>query len=442
MDNGALRNKVYKGLEAISNYHYSECQGSVNDKHFPVNPVLETLTYFLNKNCLLTGDPGWGKTTSAKIVTSVLSGVPYDLLDSTEIRGHPHLYEEKLTGRFDFHELTTKGEKVLWRPSFSMPSLIVDEANWIPYEGQAVILQGIETGRWLYMDHSFFEGKKPTYFAINKRPEEGNGLWHALEDRVDISLPFEPLSTTDMLFLQQAKERVERELYDNKITEEAMRVIKNDRKKLTEYFDNLSRKEKAFSAQEKEMIKKQISEIPFDDDATLFLQSFTAELNFSQKYGKKRSEDGISEDTHDKNYIGVFFKNSLSPRAWMAVRDYSSALAWLLDDKKVTRNHLEFIIPYAIHHKLKPTNDLRNELAGKTREVPESLFIAGHAMRKAADNYEASIQPTKNLINKLQLGKLSEKEIKELKEEAYDHPFVKDLIRKVKEPKPFYNEGK
>ena len=119
-----------------------------------------------------------------------------------------------------------------------MPSLIIDEANWIPYEGQALILQGIETGRWTYMDHPFFEGKKPTFFAINKRPEEGNGLWHALEDRMDISLPFEPLSIIDMTFLQNAKENLEKILCNQKTTDEAMKIIGDDRSGLQEFLKN------------------------------------------------------------------------------------------------------------------------------------------------------------------------------------------------------------
>ncbi len=433
-----LKTKIYKTLEDISSYHYSNIDGCVNGKHFRINPVLEILTYFLDKNCLLTGDPGWGKTTSAKIVTAMLSGLPYDLLDSTEIRGHPHLYEEKLTGRFDFHKLTTKGESVIWKSSFSMPSLIVDEANWIPYEGQAVILQGIETGRWMYHDYTFYEGKKPVYFAINKRPEEGNGFWHALEDRIDINIVYEPLSTIDMPFLLKAKAQLEKELCNPELTEKTMRSLQEERDKFKDYLKKATKSKWAFSQDEKSAVKNNASSLPIDDDAMLFLQSLTAEINFNNRYGKKRAEDPISDDTHDKNYIGVFFKNSFSPRAWMAVQEYSSALAWLLGDSKVTREHIEFILPYTIHHKLKPAIDIEADRNKEYRKIPKSLFIAESAVKKAAQNYASSIQKSKDLISKMQSGTMNQEEINQLNEDDHDHPFIKDLIRKIKEQKPFY----
>ena len=86
------RSSAWSKLRDISSYHFSECNARIGERPFPANPTLEVLTYLLDRNCLLTGDPGWGKTTSAKIITAVLSGIPYDLLDSTEIRGHPHFY--------------------------------------------------------------------------------------------------------------------------------------------------------------------------------------------------------------------------------------------------------------------------------------------------------------------------------------------------------------
>ncbi len=439
MEESRLRDKIYETLEGLSKYHYSDINSCVNGKHFSVNPVLETLTYFLDANCLLTGDPGWGKTTSAKIITAMLSGLPYDLLDSTEIRGNPHLYEEKLTGRFDFHKLVAEGEKVIWRSSFSMPSLIIDEANWIPYEGQAVILQGIETGRWLYQDYPFYEGKKPAYFAVNKRPEEGNGLWHALEDRIHINLVYEPLSTLNMPLLSDAKANLENNLCNPEFTKSVTALLQKNRDEFKESLKKAPKTKTAFSGDEKASVKTHILSLPFDDDATLFLQSFAAEINFNNRYGKKRSEDPLSDDTHDANYIGVFFRNTFSPRTWMAVQEYSSALAWLLGDKKVTREHIEFIIPYTIHHKIKPTTDLKNDRAKEYRKIPESLFIAEFAVRRAVQNYASSIQKSKNLISEIQSGKLTKKRLDALKEEDYDHPLIKDVIRKIKERKPFYD---
>ena len=52
------------------------------------------------------------------------------------------------------------------------------------------------------------------------------------------------------------------------------------------------------------------------------------------------------------------------------------------------------------------------------------------------------VQKSKNLISKVQSGGLTKKELDRLKEDDYDHPFLKDLIRKTKEQKPFYKTTK
>ncbi len=436
-----LRQKVYDVLGRSTRHHISPVNGEINARWFPVNPIFTSATYFIDGTQLMVGDPGSGKTTSAKIYASMYSGMPYDLLDSTEMRGNPHAYEEKVIGRFDYHLLQKQGEVVIWKAGLAMPIVMADEANWLPEEVQAAILQGIETGRWNYGNETLFEGKKPTYLAINKRDDGKNGFIPALADRTDICLVFDPISIPDMLGLRDARDAARQDLYNQEYTDGAMGAIREGFERFREYLRTGRPIKGGLTEEEKAEIKRQIRSMPWDDDSGWFLQAFAAEINVSNQYGWKRSLDPVSQETHDMQHAGVNVHNPMSNRNYMGIEDYASAVAWLLGDPKVTADHVKFVLPYTIHHRLRFTDAYRDAHGSQERQDMETLHLAKQLVAGVDGRFTTCINPSKTLLAKIQRGELSDAEIMAMSVDRQDHPLKKEMLRKAQEEigrKPFY----
>ena len=209
------RGKIYGVIKDVAErYHFAPLsEGPVAGKKMHANLVLMTLSYLLDKNHLLVGEPGWGKTTGAKILASRFSGLPYDLYDAVEIRGNPQKYEEKVVGRPDYGALAQGRERIIWQGSFGVDVLFVDEVNRLPLDTQDAILQGVDTGRWNYLNGSLYLGKRPAFMTMNDRT--GNhevGLLPALKDRIDVQTEEGYFTTMVVWEYRDAKARVREHL--------------------------------------------------------------------------------------------------------------------------------------------------------------------------------------------------------------------------------------
>jgi MoxR-like ATPase len=449
------RTKVYAALTDITRkYHFAPLsEGPTKDHVIPKNLVFMALTYLLDKNHLLVGEPGWGKTTGAKILASKLSGLPYDLYDALEIRGHPQKYEEKLVGRPHYGRLASGEELVIWQGSFGLSVMIIDEANRLPLDSQDVILQGIDTGRWNYLNRSLFEGKKPTFATMNERTgNHENGFLPALKDRLDIVTEQVPLSTLMMFELDRARLAVNSDLCNYDYVEKALAALS---KEYRDFSKSLAIKPIPghLTTEEKAAIQKEIYGLDITkggNDAMLFLQAFAAEINFSIQYGYKRVADPVSEDTHDKIYAGTCVQHSFSPRSQMATLAYAQALAWFMQ-QDVSIDHVRYVLPYVFAHKAGFTTDYKDKHGNTPRKEGdnESINLAKILVNEVHERYVQSIQPMKNFISMVQSG-IAPSDIAagfvtvggqkiELDPTKHDHPLMKDFIRQVLEPdKAFY----
>jgi hypothetical protein len=440
------RKKVYQALSEITTkYHFAPLsEGPTADRVIPKNLVFMALTYLLDKNHLLVGEPGWGKTTGAKILASKLSGLPYDLYDALEIRGHPQKYEEKIVARPHYGRLANGQESVIWQGSFGLSVLMIDEANRLPLDSQDVILQGIDTGRWNYLGHSLYEGKKPTFATMNERTgNHENGFLPALKDRLDIVTEQVPLSTLLMFNLDEARLAVNSELCDSGYVSTAL--------------DELSKEYSAFTkalvgrpiaghltAEEKTAVQKEIYGLDMTkngNDAMLFLQAFAAEVNFSNKYGYKRVSDPISDETHDKTYAGIWVKHSFSPRSMMAAMAYSKALAWFLQ-QDVSIDHVRYVLPYIFAHKAGFTDDYKDKHGdGRLEGDNQSIDLAKRLVQEVHLRYGQCIQPMKNFIARIQTNTLTPADLASIQTgNQFDHPLMLDMIRQYKAPEKAFFE--
>ncbi|MDD5172124.1 MAG: AAA family ATPase [Candidatus ainarchaeum sp.] len=440
--------------EIVNKFHFAPLDEGLNGKPMHKNVVLMALSYILDRNHLLVGEPGWGKTTGAKIVCSKMSGLPYDIYDAVEIRGNPQKYEEKVVGRPDYGRLNKGEEAVVWQGTFGVDAIIVDEGNRLPYDTQDVLLQGIDTGRWNYLNHSMFAGKKPAFMTVNERTGyHQNGLLPALKDRFDIFTEEGFWTTMVVSDFAAAKAAVQAELCDAEFTMKALGALAKD---YASYEKALTRRpvNGHLTCEEKTAIQEEIRSLSLterDNDGAFFLQAFMAEINYSGQYGFKRSSDPLSPDTHDKNYAGVHVKHSFSPRSAMAVEDYARALAWLLQEKP-SIDHVRFVLPHVFGHKAEFSDDYKNAHGGDARKTNETLHLAKTLVEDVAARYVSSIQPMKNFISRLQKTDLTDRELREkkvmlsdgtpvsLKPEDHDHPLMKDFVTQAVEGdrKAFY----
>ncbi len=440
------RTKVYQALSEITTkFHFAPLsEGPTADRVMPKNLVFMALTYLLDKNHLLVGEPGWGKTTGAKILASKLSGLPYDLYDALEVRGHPQKYEEKIVARPHYGRLATGEESIIWQGSFALSVMMIDEANRLPLDSQDVILQGIDTGRWNYMNHSLYEGKKPTFATMNERTgNHENGFLPALKDRLDIVTEQVPLSTLLMFDLDGARQAVNSELCKPDYVGDALKELSKEYAQFSAYLKN--RPIAGYlTAEEKADVQKEIYGMDMTkngNDAMLFLQAFAAEINFSEKYGYKRVSDPISDDTHDKTYAGICVKHSFSPRSMMAAMAYSKALAWFLQ-QDVSIDHVRYVLPYIIAHKAGFTDDYKDAHGDKRVEGDsQSIDLAKVLVQEVHLRYGQCIQPMKNFIARIQSRTLTQADLASIQAgNQFDHPLMQDMIRQYKAPEGAFYE--
>jgi len=417
------REKIIAALKDVTDkYLHTDIDGELKGKHFPNNLVFMTLSYILDRNHLLIGDPGWAKTTAVQALASKLSGIPLDLYESLTMHGNPGVFEEKLIGRPDFGQLATGKESVIWQGGFGLDALVIDEISRVPPGTQALLLEGIRTGRWSYMNATLYEGKKPTFLTMNYA-DEGNGrIIPPLEDRIDIVTEQKPVAVfCDFQATDQARDK---DLANHEATEQALDALKAKNYPAFKAAVEKTRKKDTFTPAEKKAVQAQIDKMKFHNEANYLLWAFQAEINYNDQYGFKRSADKISPATHDKNYAGINVTRSFSARPQIAARLYSKAIAWLLGDKEVQLDHVRYVLPYVSAHRLGFTSDYRNKHGNENRTDYEDLHLAKQLVADVYKTYQQSVQPLANLIARIQ-----KKETIDPKElSGHDHPLLKHLI--------------
>jgi MoxR-like ATPase len=457
------REKMFKLLTAVRQRYHDAPLEDVLGRTIPKNLVFMALSYILKRNHVLVGEPGWGKSTVSKIMASAMSGLPYDIYDALEMRGHPGKYEEKVVGRFDYGKLGKEGvERTIWQGGIALPVLVIDEINRFSLDAQEAILQGKDTGRWNYNNSSLYLGKKPTFSTMNQKGENGhNGMLPALLDRQDLITEERYYTNMNHETYNLMKTAVEQDLCSPEHTKKVLEALSKDFNEFTRLISS-SRIVRArievegryepvepISDDEYRHIITEIDGVDVSNDAKLFLQAFMAEINYSNRYGCKRETDPISDDTHDRNYAGVSVHSSFSPRSVMAAEQYSKGLAWFLGDT-LALDHVRTMIPYVFALKAGFTDDYRNAHGADERTDLEILHLAKKLVADVYDRYAKSIQPVKNLIAKIQKTMaepeyelltegqrksrelLTKKEIDDMKPEDHDHPLMKDFIMAMK----------
>ncbi|MFH1638123.1 MAG: AAA family ATPase [Candidatus Woesearchaeota archaeon] len=425
------------------------------------NMTLMSLGYFMNKNVMLLGEPGFGKTTAAKVMGSVYSGYPFDLFESAQFQGCPEQTVESLVGRLDFSKLTQE-EKVIWQMGIYLPMIILDEMNRLPGGKQDIELNSVDTGRFSYLNDTFFSGKKP-FFATANHPDDGNHvIIPPLADRFAISIELGYQGPFAKEQIRRAKGNIKSDLTNNEITNKIIACLKDTQTDVGTKLKQIDSLRKPYvkdlvtktgieliTEEEAEHFREKIKSIEFSSEAYIFLQCIDTELNYGGTYGKKRSCDAIDSNGHMENIASSHVKNAFSPRALEAsLEDFSRAIAVYTGSKEVEKEHIRAMAPYVMEHRLVFTDDYTAAHEEKNRlEMNEIFFKApttpGFLARKLVEGIDENYKKVKDQVNLVYSALREDKDLTaKQKQEAkdllktdiqkIDHPLLKCLIYECK----------
>lgn len=420
------------------------------------NTTMLSLAYFLADNVLIVGEPGWGKTTAAKTISAVMTGLPFDLYEAVQIQGHPDQTMETMLARVDLAELRAS-ERVIWQAAIYLNSIIIDEINRLSPGKQAMILNCIDTGRTSYLNDTFFTGKIPFYTTAN-HPDDGNHIMTPpLLDRFGICVEQGYIGAVANKQIKDAEKNLE-QLKNPELTTVILQLLNNEkmdvRSKLKELKKRADEHKRMLSEQklfvfddiEKVAIKKGIEDVIITEEADIFMQMISAELNMTAVYGRKRSNDIVDEGNHGKKLASHCTKNGLSYRGIRALENYVKAVAYVLGTQ-VTKNFVVAVAPYVLGHRLQFTDDFKSkyEPANRSGEfgMPYQFFLAEELVKGVEQNYKDTKQQIDLVIHRYKELKnvhgypLNDAQRAQVDEwvknpDKVDHPLARNYILNIK----------
>ncbi|MEM4260550.1 MAG: hypothetical protein QXG00_04900 [Candidatus Woesearchaeota archaeon] len=452
MANPSLQDKVKDLYQRIKDEFYL-CRDDlkVSGQDYNSALLLGVLTQLNKGKMLLFGEYGVGKTTSAEYLNAVFNNLPLDLVKQVAIRGDPQKTEEKMIGRPDYGKLHGQKEEVVWQHFILVPPKIIDEFNRIPESNQSMILNGVDRGRWNYLNYSINTGRQPFFATCNYSDRGNNGLIPPMLDRFDVAVESKFSGVVNAISISDDYEnKKDKQLSNLKVTEKALSVL-NSRKPYKEIYNNLDHltgehakflKGQGFQTlnnNEKARIVKEIEKIKLDNDAQTYFAFLIAEINVSPKYGQKRSID--QNDTDDGLYLRAAFIGSGSRRADKTLKRYAQSLAWLQGKDKVNLDHITQIAPYVLWHRLKWTDEVASKFRDYNRDDPLDLYIAKQLLGEGTEEYpgvkKRFVESKQNYQTVMDLIKHQKINVALNKAEEYSaggkgHPIFTDIIKDLK----------
>jgi MoxR-like ATPase len=324
--------------------------------------LLSLLTALSGGKALLIGEPGLGKTTAAEYVCALVYGFPLGVIWSSVVAGHPEQTEEKIIGRPNLGKLNQGEEVVVWSYFARLPIKIVDEINRLPETKQSLILDGVERGKWEYLNQRLINDEFCLFATANYQDQGTNTLIPPLLDRFDVLMESKHPGANMAYMIGQSSERdaVLRHAASEEAFLDALRNGSDGRNGCSSLESAHRRFAKvlrqhcgvaAMSRAERQAVRQEIAAIEIALVASAFLRTVLAELSFCCKYGQKRSSEVCDEGCHYTGYLCYEVRNCASNRLPGSVHRYAQALAWWLGDTRVEVEHIRAVLPYALAHR-------------------------------------------------------------------------------------------
>jgi len=397
--NGALRETVRDIHRYIGdNLYFSRPDLEIKGEKFNSALFLTLLTGLRQGKALIIGEPGLGKTTSAEYVSSLLYRVPLGTIWGSEVSGHPEQTEEKIIGRPDLGRLNQGEEVVVWSHFVLLPTKIVDEINRLPETKQSMILDGVDRGNWEYLNDSVINREYCLFATANYQDGGTNTIIAPLIDRFDIMV--ESKHPGPNLAFHIGMTGANGSGLRNEELERGLHRILNQR---NSYEDRMDQAEElcnqfgealtqspgvqTLSRSDRETIRSQMDEIPFDVDANAFLRLVLSELSFCYHYGQRRFHEGCADGCHFTSYLCHAVRNCISNRFPKSARTLSQALAWFLGDEQVGLEHLRTILPFTLAHRIQWKEETLARREKESRQDPLPIYMAKEAVREMHRRY-------------------------------------------------------
>jgi hypothetical protein len=427
---------IYRFIE--NNFYLNRPDMKIRGKAYNSALLLSFITALNQGKEIIMGEPGLGKTTSAEYVCAMTHGFPLGLIWAGVVAGHPEQTEEKIVGRPDLGRLNQGEEVVVWSHFAQLPVKIVDEINRLPETKQSIILDGVDRGKWEYMNDVIINEEYCLFATANYQDRGTNTLIAPMIDRFDVMVESKHPGA-NMALTISIKERhnhllrnLEYEKKFSKILQEHedyhTKMLRLD--ELCTQFSDQMKEEfdiRMLRREERMAVRGAIEEMPLDLDAKTFLKTMIAELSFCRKYGQRRSNEQCEEGCHYTGYMCHRIKNCISNRFPVSAWSYARSLAWLTGDKTVGIDHLKAILPYTLAHRVQWRDDYISSKQTNIREDSLQIHMAREMVREISRRYnEQSGHIQAALATAYQI--LSGNELAPL---GGDHPIYEEIRRDV-----------
>jgi len=438
------------------------------------NVLIGVFTYLGNKNAYLVGDPGTGKTTFACVVESILSGLPFDLLDALKQQGHPEQTKDTLLARADLGDLANEG--VVWQASDFLPAGILDEINRLPPGKQAISLEYIRTGliehlSRIFRDYDYIglpDGgtkkiprKKPFFATVNYNGAGTYPLPPAALDRFDINLEFRKGPSFAQDEIRGKAKKIKLDLIDVEKTDDIIAFLLRKNRTIEERLNYVSENCRADIPKSTEWIEF-AEELPWNPHAKDYLRCLWDETVYSPRYGENRMSDiqdqsdrakGVvvrtdnDDETQEaaapsrrpKGLACYKVRAGMSPRNWDAINFYAGMLAGYLGSEEVKLEHVMAVAPYTMAHRMEFYESFSSKFAGETRLDGDykELDLAKRLLKDVKENYDLVADEIKKLDSYISADGIVYKE----DEDGYvtdeiDEQGMTDVETMVKGPEP------
>ena len=342
------------------NIHLAEDDFQTRKKEYSSEIMFGLLTALLKEKMIYVGEYGMGKTSLAETVASTIYKIPKESINAASLKGTPGVSIEDIVGRPDLGKLNVGEEDVIWSSFLLTQPKVVDELNRIPPDKQSILLNGMESGLWSYLNSSFTP-PRGSWFGTMNYSDAGNGeVIPALNDRFDLMIEAKgPSVNTSRMLRNQGTQKITSpdlaQLYQNMVEEQNMDMLYRGIKVVRQDFKQMFEKQYGIELFEDDEIKRfnqDVDDIRISQDSEYFLDVLNAEFNSCQLYGGKRSYEECPTGCHFKDYACNKIANGLSVRTQSTINRYSKALAYLDGEDTVEPDYIAKITPYATWHKL------------------------------------------------------------------------------------------
>jgi MoxR-like ATPase len=352
--------------------------------------LLSLLTALLGGKALIIGEPGLGKTTAAEYVCALIYGFPLGVIWSSVVAGHPEQTEEKIIGRPNLGKLNQGEEVVVWSYFARLPVKIVDEINRLPETKQSLILDGVERGKWEYLNQGLINDEFCLFATANYQDQGTNTLIPPLLDRFDILVESKHPGANVAYMIGQATARdtLLRHTASETAFLDTLRGVANGQEPQRgleaahRQFAKVVRQRcgvAVLSRAERQAVRQEMAALEIDVAASALVRMVLAELSFCCKYGQKRSNEVCDEGCHYTGYLCYEVRNCASNRLPGSLHRYAQALAWWLGDTRVEVEHIRAMLPYTLAHRTQWRETYLLAREREQRREPLLLYAARHA---------------------------------------------------------------